>query len=120
MYKRQILVSVCADFGVAATASGPHPGVWVGERKIGAIGVGVRQWVTCHGVALNVATDLSFFDAIVPCRVAGMQATSLALELGKAPAIGSVRQALVRRFREVFFADAPAEPATKRLGKATR
>ncbi len=77
---QKILVSVCADFGVDAAADGPHPGVWVGGRKLAAVGIGVRRWVTCHGVALNVTTDVRFFDAIVPCRVPGMGATSLALD----------------------------------------
>lgn len=109
-----VLLAVCADFGVAASAAGPHPGVWVNGRKIAAIGVGVRRWVTCHGVALNVSTDVRCFDAIVPCRVPGMSATSLAIELGQAPPMTAVRAAFVRRFRAVFGADPGCEAAAPR------
>lgn len=99
---QKILVAVCADFGVSATTDGPHPGVWVRGRKLAAVGIGVRHWVTCHGVALNVTTDVRYFDAVVPCRVPGMAATSLALECDIAPSMGEVRQSFVRHFRESF------------------
>ena len=56
-------------------------GVWAGPRKIASIGVGIRRWVTLHGFALNVVTDLSYFDAIVPCGIEGCRMTSIA-ELG--------------------------------------
>lgn len=101
-----VLVAVCADFGVAAT-SGPHPGVWVDGRKLAAIGVGVRRWVTSHGVALNVSTDVRYFDAIVPCKVPGMTATSLAIELGVAPPMAQVCESFARRFLEVFASERP-------------
>jgi lipoyl(octanoyl) transferase len=99
-----VLVAVCADFGVAASA-GPHPGVWVDRRKLAAIGVGVRRWVTCHGVALNVSTDVRYFEAIVPCKVPGMTATSLAIELGAAPPMEQVCESFAHRFREAFTAE---------------
>ena len=114
-----VLVRVCADFGVTAAGCGPHPGVWVAGRKLAAIGIGVRRWVTCHGVALNVETDVRYFDAIVPCKIPGMAATSLAMELGEAPAIEHVRQAFVQRFCEVFAADA-ADGVAVRQQEATR
>src|SRR5215469_12358948 len=64
--------------GVSAETREKLTGVWVGRRKIGSIGVGIRRWVTYHGLALNVNVDLSYFDAIVPCGIAGCEMTSLA------------------------------------------
>ena len=69
--------------GLAATgARDGLTGVWVGDRKIASIGIHVKKWVTWHGFALNVATDLSQFDLIVPCGIAGVQMTSVQRELG--------------------------------------
>ncbi len=62
------LIDTCVAVGVAADALPGKIGVWVGERKVGSIGIGVRRGVSWHGIALNVSTDLSFFDAIVVCR----------------------------------------------------
>ncbi len=84
------LIATCALFGVAADAPPGQTGVWVGERKIGSIGIGVRRGVAYHGVALNVSTDLSYFAHIVPCRTSGLAATSLAEVLGTAPAVVEV------------------------------
>lgn len=103
---QRVLERVCAEFGVASTAAGPHPGVWVHGAKIAAIGIGVRRWVTWHGVALNVDVDPTYFDAIVPCRVHGLRVTSLARELGRTPDRDAVAGTFVRCFREAF--DRPA------------
>jgi len=72
------LIDTCAAVGVAAAAPAGKIGVWVGERKLGSIGIGVRRGVAWHGIALNVATDLSFFDAIVVCRGDAAQFVNLA------------------------------------------
>jgi lipoyl(octanoyl) transferase len=74
------LLDVLAALGLAARRSPLHPGIWIGERKVASIGVSVRRWVTAHGFALNVATDLSYFDRIVTCGIAGLPMTSLAAE----------------------------------------
>jgi len=103
-FLEDILIAVCAEFGVSAAADGPHPGVWVAGAKLGAIGVGIKRWVTSHGVALNVSTDLDFFAAVVPCRVAGMRMTSLERECGRAIALADVRDVFVRRFTQAYAA----------------
>ena len=79
----QLLIDVCASYGVAADRKAGMPGVWVDDRKIAALGVKVsRSWISYHGFALNVACDLSWFDRIVPCGLHGFAATSLERELG--------------------------------------
>ena len=74
----------------------------VTEEKLGAIGVHISRWVTSHGFAYNVSTDLRYFDLIVPCGIAGRKATSLEKILGRAVSRKEVMQALVRNFGEVF------------------
>lgn len=69
-------------------------GVWSGERKIASIGVGIRKWVTYHGFALNVTTDLSYFGRIHLCGLKGREATSIAEEMGNAPPMKAVREAV--------------------------
>ncbi len=97
-----VLIGVCADFHIAAERRAGLTGVWVAERKIASIGVGVRRWTTHHGVALNVSTDLRFFGHIVPCRMPDVRMTSMAVELGEAPPLAEVGRALVRRFCSEF------------------
>lgn len=79
------VVRVCRRFGVDARRGNKAVGVWVGDRKIGFIGLGVRHWVAFHGIALNIDVDVRYFDVIVPCRLPGLVVTSLAQELGWSP-----------------------------------
>ena len=71
------LIDALAQFGIVAERRSGMTGVWVDGSKIASIGVGIRRWVTFHGFALNVATDLSYFDAIVPCGIQGCRMTSI-------------------------------------------
>jgi lipoate-protein ligase B len=98
----EVLIRTCADFGLTAGRRDGLTGVWVRDRKIASIGVGVRRWTTFHGVALNVTTDLRFFTPIIPCRMPDVRMTSIALELGMAPAMADVRSAFVGAFRSVY------------------
>lgn len=98
----EVLMRVCGDFGLDATRREGLTGVWVGTAKIASIGIGVRRWMTSHGVALNVSTDLSFFGRIIPCRMPDVRMTSMAVELGTAPPMAEVRGAFVERFRARF------------------
>jgi len=77
----EALIRTLAEFGIDAERSTGYTGVWTGNRKIASIGVHARDWVTWHGFALNVTTDLSYFDLIVPCGIAGVEMTSIAKEL---------------------------------------
>ncbi len=78
------LIACCAEFGVRAERREGMTGVWVEDRKIASIGVGVKQWISMHGFALNVDGDLAPFARIVPCGIAGVKMTSLAAERGEA------------------------------------
>ena len=77
------LVALLADYGLTAQRREGLTGVWVEDRKIASIGVGVRKWITMHGFGLNVGSDLSGFEAITPCGIQGVTMTSLSKELGR-------------------------------------
>lgn len=77
-----ILVETCARFGVLAGTHSGNTGVWVGKAKIASIGIGVRRGIAYHGIALNVSTDLSYFQQIVPCRIPYTKVTSLREQTG--------------------------------------
>jgi len=96
------LMAVLADFKITAGRLSGYTGVWIGDRKIVAIGVKVSQGVTTHGFALNVSTDLSLFTHILACGIPDKGVTSMALELGAAPSMASVEDAVVARFSEGF------------------
>ena len=88
------LIDALGEFGVVSRRIEGLTGVWVGERKIASIGVGIRKWVTYHGFALNVTTDLSYFRRIHLCGLKGREATSIAEERGCAPPMEEVRDAV--------------------------
>ena len=102
----EVMMRASADFGVATKRVEDQHGVWVdsaaGEEKIAALGVHLSRWVTSHGFAYNVSTDLRFFDLIVPCGIAGKRATSLECILGRTVAKEDVCGRLVAHFGEVF------------------
>jgi lipoate-protein ligase B len=107
-FLRQIeaaLIHALDTVGIAAERAEGYTGVWTGGRKIASIGIHVKQWVTWHGFALNVTTDLSYFDLIVPCGIQGVLMTSVQRELGeKTPRDVWARtlDAVVLGFGEVF------------------
>src|SRR5260370_860478 len=80
----QLLIDLLTENGIAATRRESLTGVWVGDRKIASIGVGVRHWITMHGFALNVCGDLSPFNHIVPCGINNVAMTSMEKETGTA------------------------------------
>ncbi|HEY5190473.1 MAG TPA: lipoyl(octanoyl) transferase LipB [Candidatus Deferrimicrobium sp.] len=86
------LIDAVRAFGVESRRIEGLTGVWAGERKIASIGVGIRKWVTYHGFALNVTTDLSWFRRIHLCGLKGREATSIAEETGNAPTMEAVRE----------------------------
>jgi len=96
------LIETLADFGIAAGRLSGYTGVWIGDRKIAAIGVKVSQGVTTHGFALNVSTDLSLFTHILPCGIPDKGVTSMALEVGRAPAMTEVEARVVAHFSNGF------------------
>jgi lipoyl(octanoyl) transferase len=104
-YLRQVeeaLIVALANFGIAAERNPGFTGVWTQGRKIASIGVHARDWVTWHGFALNVSTDLSYFDLMVPCGIQAVTMTSIESEIGRAVGMGEVEQEVVNAFGQVF------------------
>jgi len=98
----EVMIRVTAGYGVAAGRVAGLTGAWAGAEKIGAIGVRISRWITSHGFAYNVNTDLSFFNLIVPCGIADRGVTSLARLLGHPVTHEQVEDAFVRHFSDVF------------------
>jgi len=98
----EVMIRTCADYGIAAGRIAGLTGTWVGAEKIGAIGIRISRWITSHGFAFNVRTDLDHFKLIVPCGISDRGVTSLERLTGRTIALDAVKDALVRRFSEVF------------------
>jgi lipoyl(octanoyl) transferase len=90
------------DFGLLATRRPPFTGIWIGDKKIAAIGVAVRRCITFHGLALNVNPDLNYFRRIVPCGLAWAEVTSMQKELGKEQSAERVRDSFLCHFADLF------------------
>jgi len=97
-----LLISVLSRYGIEGRCDSDYPGAWVGEEKVAALGVGVSKWVAFHGFALNVNTDLSHFDMIVPCGIAYRRVTSMAKILGRSLDEEEVTQAVEEGFLSEF------------------
>jgi lipoyl(octanoyl) transferase len=106
----EVLIRVAADAGVTATRVPGLTGIWVGSSKLAAIGVRIGRWITSHGFALNLTTDLNYFGLIVPCGIADRAVTSLS-QLGASVDRAAVEDRIVERFCEVFDR-CPAELAS--------
>jgi len=108
----EVMIRAVATFGVVAARNPGKTGIWTRDRKLASIGVHARQWVTWHGFALNVTTDLSYFDLMVPCGIADVAMTSVEREildgasgvcLAPTPSLGSdAREATIAAFGTVF------------------
>jgi lipoyl(octanoyl) transferase len=98
----EVMIRTAGDFGLEAGRIGGLTGAWIGADKIGAIGVRISRWITSHGFALNVNTDLDFFRLIVPCGIASGGVTSLARATGRAVSMADAQASLVRHFGGVF------------------
>jgi lipoyl(octanoyl) transferase len=98
----EVMIRVCAEYGVEAGRITGLTGTWVGAEKIGAIGVRISRWITSHGFAFNVTTNLDHFDLIVPCGIADHGVTTLARATGRDLSLGEVEEAFIRQFTAVF------------------
>ena len=112
----EALIRTISEFGVTGTRIKGLTGVWVGNDKIAAIGVRIARWITSHGFALNVNTDLSYFNMIVPCGITDKGVTSLSRLLGSQIPMSDVARVVSSQFaqvfeREILFSDFPS-PAT--------
>lgn len=106
----EIMIRASGDFGVAAERRTGRTGIWVpiadgGEEKLGAIGVHVSRWITSHGLAYNVTSDLRYFDLIVPCGISGSRATSLERILGRRIDVAEAGAHIAQHAGECFSRD---------------
>ena len=98
----EVLIRTAKDFSISAERSDGYTGVWVKNDKLAAIGVKVSRWVTMHGFALNVTTDLSYFERIIPCGIFHRGVTSIRALTGHELEMSEVEDAVVRNFESVF------------------
>jgi lipoyl(octanoyl) transferase len=115
-FLEQVLINALGNLGLAAARRPGQTGIWLGSRKIAAIGVAVKRWVTYHGFALNVNNDLAPFTGIVPCGIADGTVTSLRQELGREFDLAEVKTVLAAEFWKLlprFFLET-TEPTDKR------
>lgn len=101
----QLIIDTCAEYGLDTGRREGFTGVWIEDRKIAAIGIKVSRWITMHGFAFNVNTDLNLFNGIIPCGIKNKEVTSLKKELGREVGIKEVKQKLVNNFKKVFDYD---------------
>lgn len=103
----EVVIGCLAGFGIEGRRFPPNTGVWVGDKKICAMGIKVRRWVSMHGLALNCGNDLDPFSYIVPCGIADYGVTSLSRELGRSVTVEEVKPRLAASFEEFFAAEKP-------------
>lgn len=98
----EVLIETLSDFGISARRLLGRTGVWVGEKKIASLGIHISRWVTRHGFALNITTDLTPFELIVPCGIRNAAMTSVAQELTRPISVREVTAALIGHFEIEF------------------
>ena len=113
----EVLIQTVAEYGITANRIDGKRGIWVGSNKIAAIGVRIARWVTSHGWALNVSTNLEHFRLITPCGIHGMGVTSIEREVGRDVPVDEVRAVLSAKFAEIFQRELVPRRETIRLIK---
>ena len=98
----ETVIKTCAEYDIIGGREPKYTGVWVEDRKIAAIGIKVSRWITMHGFAFNVNTDLSFFSGIIPCGIHDKDVTSIKKEIKREVDIDAVKLKLLMNFRHIF------------------
>ena len=98
----KIIIDTLSDFEIKAELKDGLTGVWVGDEKIGAQGVRISRWVTMHGLALNVNTDLRYFDGIIPCGIFNYGVTSMEKLMGRKQDINKVKNTIIKYFNNIL------------------
>ena len=98
----EVIIKTCSDYGLECERNEKHTGVWIEDQKIAAIGIKVSRWVTMHGFAFNVNTDLNLFNGIIPCGIQDKTVTSLKQELKREINIQEVKEKLLKNFTQLF------------------
>ena len=101
----EVIIKTCAYYGLNTGRVQKYTGVWIEDRKITAIGIKVSRWITMHGFAFNINTDLSLFSGIIPCGISDKEVTSLQRELNRKVEVDEVKSLLVKNFKEIFNYD---------------
>ena len=101
----EILILTCSDYGLNAIRNPEFTGVWIEDRKIAAIGIKISRWVTMHGFAFNVNTDLNLFNGIIPCGIQDKEVTSLNRELNRDLDLENVKATILKYVIEIFDYD---------------
>ncbi len=101
----EVIISVCNEYGIHCGRKENYTGVWIDERKICAMGIKVSRWVTMHGFAFNVNTDLSYFNGIIPCGIKDKEVTSLQKELEIEIELNEVSKKIINNFMRIFDYD---------------
>ncbi|MFY0684167.1 MAG: lipoyl(octanoyl) transferase LipB [Balneola sp.] len=104
-FLEEVIIKVCSEYGLKAVRVDGLTGVWVGNQKICAMGIRCSRWVTMHGFALNVNTDVQYFNNIVPCGIQDKAVTSLEKLLGTKQDVAEVKNKIVKHFGNVFEVD---------------
>jgi len=115
----EVMIRIAAHYGLDAGRINGLNGTWIEDRKLGAVGVRIQRWITLHGFALNVSTELSAFDLIVPCGIKDKRVTSLQQELGRDPGLDEVMTVATNAFAEVFAAEPDLQAALPALPALT-
>lgn len=98
----EVIIKVCSEYGLNGRRVDKYTGVWIEDRKICAIGIKVSRWVTMHGFAFNVNTDLNLFNGIIPCGISDKDVTSLSKELNKEISLKEVKEQIIHHFMNEF------------------
>jgi lipoyl(octanoyl) transferase len=101
----EVIIGTCSKYNLRCERNPKHTGVWISDKKIAAIGIKVSRWITMHGFAFNVNTDLNLFNGIIPCGIQDKSVTSLKQELGFQIDIGEVKEKMLHNFVKVFGFD---------------
>lgn len=108
-FLEEVLITLLSRHGIAGGRMEGKTGVWVGQKKIASLGVGVRKWISMHGFAINICGDLSAFNHITPCGLPGVLMTSLEAEGAKNVSVESCAEEVAEIFNELLQKDSPAE-----------
>ncbi len=98
----ETIIQTCSEYGITGSREPKYTGVWVEDRKIAAIGIKVSRWITMHGFAFNVNTDLSFFSGIIPCGITDKDVTSIKREIKRKADIDEIKTSLIKNFTKIF------------------
>jgi lipoyl(octanoyl) transferase len=114
----ELIIKTCAEYSLTCERNPEHTGVWINDAKIAAIGIKVSRWVTMHGFAFNINTDLNLFNGIIPCGIQDKFVTSLKKELNREVDISEVKERILKNFKEIFNYDKIISKNTTEITKS--